>query len=94
MDHRLVITYDISDDKLRVKIHRFLKNFGINSQKSVFEMLVSDKEFENIYEFISKQKTTENDSFRIYEVCKNCIRLTQRIGEGLDLNLLNYEIIE
>jgi len=94
MDHRLVVTYDISNDKLRVNIHKFLKNYGINSQKSVFEMIVSDPEYEKIFKFLNKKTIADKDTVRIYEVCRNCIRTAHRLGEGLDLNLLDFEIID
>lgn len=94
MEHRLVITYDVTDDKLRTGIHKFLRQYGINSQKSVFEMDVDDVEYRKILDFLDDSlPRDENDSARIYHLCKSCVRHISRLGDGLDLNALAYEII-
>ncbi len=93
MDYRLVITYDISNDKLRTQIHKLLKNYGIASQKSVFEMLVDEPQYREILESLAEKVTADGDSVRIYELCRNCIRRAQRLGDGIDLNLLEFDII-
>ena len=33
----VLITYDITSPKRLIKLHDFLKDFGLNTQKSVFE---------------------------------------------------------
>ncbi|MBU4287637.1 MAG: CRISPR-associated endonuclease Cas2, partial [Proteobacteria bacterium] len=38
----VLITYDITDPKRLKKIHAFLKEFGFNTQKSVFECDIDD----------------------------------------------------
>ncbi len=94
MEHRLIVSYDISNDALRTKIHHFLKQYGINSQKSVFEMIVSEWDFRKIMDFLqSKVPLDEKDSVRIYELCPPCTRKISKLGEGLELNPLDFEII-
>ncbi|MBF0240241.1 MAG: CRISPR-associated endonuclease Cas2 [SAR324 cluster bacterium] len=94
MDHQLVITYDITNDKLRTDIHKFLSNYGVNSQKSVFEMIVNDREMRVILDFLMEHIPLDpGDSARIYELCKTCVRHISRLGEGLDINPFVYEII-
>ncbi|MGK5091142.1 CRISPR-associated endonuclease Cas2 [Deltaproteobacteria bacterium TL4] len=94
MDHRLIITYDITDDKIRTLIHKYLRNYGINSQKSVFEMIVNDNEMRKIIDFLIELLPHDpKDTVRIYEICKPCTRHISRLGEGIDLNPFAYEII-
>ena len=38
-----LITYDITEPKRLVKLHKFLKEFGFNTQKSVFECDIDDE---------------------------------------------------
>ena len=93
MDYRLLVTYDISDDLLRAEIHKFLKNYGINSQKSVFEMIINEIEYRRIHEYLKKILREESNSVRIYELCRGCLKKTQVLGEGMSLNSLDYEVI-
>ncbi len=93
MEFRLVVTYDISDDKLRTRVHKFLRNYGINSQKSVFEMIVGETEYRKVLEFLRERIHEGNDSARVYQLCRGCLRKAHILGEGLSLNTLAYEII-
>ena len=93
MDYRLHITYDISDDLLRVKVHKFLRNYGVNSQKSVFEMLIGESEYRKVLSFLQKNIEEESDSVRIYELCGSCLRNAQIVGEGSRLNTLDCQVI-
>ena len=93
MDHRLIVTYDLTDDKNRQQVHRFLSDYGINSQKSVFEMIVTEPEYREVYGFLKERIGEPNDSIRIYEVCRSCLRRASKLGEGLSLNLSHFEIV-
>ena len=94
MERQLIISYDISNDKLRTGVHKFLRQYGVNSQKSVFEMIVDDVEYRKILDFLDGcLPHDENDSARIYHLCKPCARHISRLGDGLDLNVLAFEII-
>ena len=44
----LLVSYDISDDKLRTKFAKFLKKFGYRLQYSVFQVTNSQRVLENI----------------------------------------------
>lgn len=93
MDYRLIVTYDLTDDKNRQQVHRFLSDYGINSQKSVFEMIISEPEYGEVYAFLKERTEEPNDSIRIYEVCRGCLRRASKLGEGLSLNLSHFEIV-
>jgi len=93
MEYRLLITYDISDDLLRTKVHKFLRNYGINSQKSVFEMFLGKSEYRKVLIFLQKNIAEDNDTVRIYELCRSCLRKSQIIGEGTQLNTLDCQVI-
>jgi CRISPR-associated protein Cas2 len=94
MDHRLVITYDITDNKLRARVHKYLSNFGLNTQKSVFELIAGDLEVRKIIHYLHAVLPDEpTDSVRIYELCKSCGRNITKVGDGVDLHSLEYQII-
>ena len=93
-EHRLVITYDITDNKLRTRIHKFLSQYGVNSQKSVFEIIAGDIEVRKIVTFINDHvPQDENDTARIYDLCKSCQKNISCLGAGLELNRLDYQIV-
>lgn len=71
----LLVSYDISNDKLRTRFSKFLSKFGARLQYSLFEIRNSDRALENItveiqYNFSKKFK--ETDSVMIFEMSKTC----------------------
>ncbi|MGI6722434.1 MAG: CRISPR-associated endonuclease Cas2 [Anaerovoracaceae bacterium] len=73
----IVVSYDISDNKLRTRFSKYLKKFGHRLQYSVFEIDVSERmldvieaEIKNKYE----KRFGQEDSiiiFRMSNTCKN-----------------------
>ena len=49
-----VIVYDISSDKRRVKLHNKLEDYGSPIQYSVFECLLTPKEYEKLKAEVKK----------------------------------------
>jgi CRISPR-associated endonuclease Cas2 len=50
----MVISYDISEDKRRTKIHKMLKSYGQWMQYSVFECDVTDSQYAKLRARLSK----------------------------------------
>lgn len=71
----ILISYDISDDKLRTKFSKFIKKFGHRVQYSVYEIRNSERILENI-EIQIKNKFEkmfdQNDSILIFRMSKQC----------------------
>ena len=65
----MTISYDISDDKRRTKIHKMLKSYGQWMQYSVFECDVTDSEYAKLRSRLSKVIKPEEDSIRFYFLC-------------------------
>lgn len=94
MEQRLIVTYDISHDKTRNALHKFLSSLGVNSQRSVFEMKVAAKEKKELLAFLSNELALDaGDSVRVYQICASCERHVTRLGDGIDLNPFLFEII-
>ena len=71
----LLISYDISNDKLRTKFAKFLKRFGYRKQYSVFEIKNSDRILQNIQLAIENEfelRFTQTDSVMIIETSETC----------------------
>ena len=76
-----VVSYDISNDKVRAKIAKELENFGRRVQYSVFECRISEKQFEQLYGKLTVLMQEEKEgNVRIYKLCGKCERDVITIG--------------
>ncbi len=76
----MVISYDISEDKRRTKIHNILKSYGQWMQFSVFECDLTDTQYAKLRARLSKVLKPDEDSIRFYFVCACCKDKIERIG--------------
>lgn len=75
----LLISYDISDDKLRTQFAKFLSKFGHRLQYSVFEIRNSPRVLDNIAAQIEGRfcrKFSQADSVYLFQMSKQC-RMTK-----------------
>lgn len=71
----LIVSYDISDDKVRTKFSKFLEKFGFRLQYSVFKVKNSQRILNNIMaeiEGVYSNKFIETDSVIIFSMSKQC----------------------
>ena len=71
----IVISYDISNDKLRTKFSKYLSRFGHRIQYSVFTIENSDKLLNNIVSDIENKYSkifSEEDSVYIFNLSASC----------------------
>lgn len=71
----VIVSYDISDDKLRTRFSKYLSRFGHRLQYSVFEIDNSQRIIENIVTDISnkfEKSFTQEDSVMIFKMSSNC----------------------
>jgi CRISPR-associated protein Cas2 len=76
----VVITYDISEDKRRTKIHKVLKSYGQWMQFSVFECDLTETQYARLRLRLSKLIKPDQDSIRFYFLCACCKNKVERIG--------------
>jgi len=87
----LLISYDISDDKLRTKFSKYLKKFGYRLQYSVFEIKNSAKILDNIKIAISSEfasKFDQSDSIMIFQLSNTCKIIKYGNAKNTDEDLL------
>lgn len=71
----IVVSYDISDDKLRTKFSKYLSKFGHRLQYSVFEIDNSKRIVDNIVTDIKNRFEkcfTQQDSAIIFKLSSSC----------------------
>ena len=68
----VVVAYDITDDRRRNKIAKILSKFGTRVNYSVFECMLTDKEFEKLRSDIEKKINVKEDGIAYYPICLKC----------------------
>ena len=77
-----LITYDISDDDSRQKVHNVLKDYGKRVQYSVFECHLSDEQL-SLLRARLLEEIGSTDSLRWYPLCVWCSEKVFFQGVGL-----------
>ena len=67
----IIVSYDISNDKLRTKFSKYLSKFGHRLQYSVFEIDNSQRILDNIISDL-KNKFEKEDSVIIFKMSATC----------------------
>ncbi|HOZ96927.1 MAG TPA: CRISPR-associated endonuclease Cas2 [Niabella sp.] len=71
----LLVSYDISDDKLRTRFSKYLSKFGYRLQYSLFQIKNSDRILQNIQVKIENyfgKRFQQTDSVIVFELTKSC----------------------
>jgi CRISPR-associated protein Cas2 len=79
---RIVVAYDIVDNRRRNKIAKTMLDYGFRVQKSVFECLIDDRKYLSMKEKIEKLIDPTEDSVRYYFLCARCENSTEVSGSG------------
>jgi len=75
-----VISYDISENKRRTKIHKCLKSYGEWKQFSVFECRLTATQYQKLRHRLDKLIKPAEDSILFYRLGQCCQRHVERIG--------------
>lgn len=88
-----IVVYDIVNNRTRTRFHKFLKELGIRSQRSVFECRLDNREIRQIRQYCLHNLDLANDSVRIYRVCSRCMEKAVIQGFGVKFSQLDWCII-
>jgi CRISPR-associated protein Cas2 len=76
----IVVSYDISEDKRRTKVHSILKSYGQWMQYSVFECDITPTQYAKLRSRLAKLIKPDIDSIRFFFLCACCQSKIERIG--------------
>jgi len=79
----ILLSYDISSDKVRTKFAKFLNQFGRRMQYSVYEIRNSPRVLQNILDEIEltyRKRFTGADSVVIFQICEGDKKKIRRYG--------------
>lgn len=88
-----LVTYDITEPKRLKKMHAFLKEFGLNTQKSVFECDIDEPALKRIRQYCKEKLDLDSDSVRIYKICSPCMSKVSLSGVGVKVSNIDYMIV-
>lgn len=88
------IVYDITNDKLRNKVAKECKKYGLERvQKSVFLGRLENNRFDEISEKCIDLIDEKTDSVYIFPFCQDDFRRIRVLGQGFDKKLVNDELL-
>lgn len=70
--NKIVVTYDIGDDKRRAKVVKLLEGIGTRMNFSVFECMLTDIQYRNMCNRLAKIIVKREDWVNIYPLCTEC----------------------
>lgn len=68
----VVVAYDVSDDRRRVRLHTLLLGYGSPVQESVFECEVTEKQKATMQRRVARVIRPGTDQVRYYMLCEAC----------------------
>ena len=81
---RVVVSYDIQDDRLRRQVSKVCEAYGQRVQYSVFECDLTKEQMQEFKDRLNTQRrngqTTPTDSIRLYSLCSECSGKVEVIG--------------
>ncbi|MDI9548272.1 MAG: CRISPR-associated endonuclease Cas2 [Chloroflexota bacterium] len=90
----VVISYDIPDNKRRLKIAKTLQDFGGERvQLSVFECYTTPRNLERLQQRLQRILSEEQDSVRFYTLCETCRGKTLYLGRAKPIDEPGLRII-
>ena len=79
---RIVVSYDIVQDRCRAKVARCMEDYGTRVQKSVFECSLDEGSLVRLQVKLSDLIDQEQDSVRFYRLCNRCRSTIEVLGAG------------
>ncbi|OQY16106.1 MAG: CRISPR-associated endonuclease Cas2 [Desulfobacteraceae bacterium 4572_35.1] len=88
-----LVSYDIVENKTRSRFHRYLKEFGLNTQKSIFECEIDQFALQRICEYAQQNLDAEQDSLIVFSLCRRCQGQVAVSGLGIKVVSTQFMVI-
>jgi len=89
----VLVVYDVSDDKRRLKLSNFLEGYGRRVQESVFECFISLDQMKKLHAQVKKRVKPDVDNVRFYWIPSDALPKALAIGSELPKPPPNVYII-
>ena len=81
----ILVSYDVREDRRRLRLADTLKDFGKRVQLSVFECRLEEGQLERLRARMAQLIDETEDSVRIYRLCGECAGRLEILGTGESL---------
>jgi CRISPR-associated protein Cas2 len=78
----MLVSYDICDPKRLPKVAKLLEGYGNRVQYSVFECILTERQFRELQRRLLRLIRLEEDSVRFYRLCESCRAQIEILGQG------------
>ena len=82
MKQFVLVSYDISNDKKRLKVMKTLQDFGTRVQYSVFECRLESMHLEMLKRRLKRLVGESQDSIRFYYLSSDDVQRIEMLGKG------------
>ena len=89
----LLVSYDVVDNKKRLRLSKYLKGYLERVQKSVFEGVIPDRQLETLKRGIEARINREEDTVRIYALCDRCVASVEIVGTGVYIEEEDEDVV-
>jgi CRISPR-associated protein Cas2 len=86
MDERVIIAYDVADDRRRYHLCKALEHYGMRVQYSVFELFLTRKDLHKLVDHLNSLIDNTADRLLVLQLCGGCHASVGRYG-----NMTSYQ---
>jgi CRISPR-associated protein Cas2 len=90
----VLVCFDITDNRVRYRVVKAIKSYGVRVQKSVFECAnLSEESFLKMKNRLEDLIDHGEDSVRYYQLCRGCVRRIEYSGVGQMPETENFMVV-
>jgi CRISPR-associated protein Cas2 len=89
----VVVSYDIPDDKRRLKVMKALEGVGEHVQYSVFECRLKRRDVTRLRRRLEGLIEPKEDDVRLYLLCEQCVPRIIPLGRAAVTPEVHYRIV-
>lgn len=89
----VVVSYDITNDRRRLKVKKTLEGFGERVQYSVFECRLKRQDLQRLKKRLKGLIRAEEDDVRFYPLCEQCVPRIIPLGKAEVTPEMHYLVV-
>jgi len=79
----LIVAYDIANPRRLNRVAKVVKDYGIRVQKSIFEVNLDNRLFDEMKSRIKNEIEASEDGVKYFPLCEKCTGTLEVIGQGV-----------
>lgn len=79
----MIVAYDIADPRRLTKVAKIIKDYGIRVQKSIFEVDIDGRRFNEMKGRVEDLIEASEDGVKYFPLCEKCAGTVEIIGQGV-----------